>query len=118
MAQFSAHVTGRIDELVGYIEDAVKRGSISASMEGGSDMTEGGLRCVVRVFERYSYAGCNRLSLSVILFGRDDDIRLTAITSGGSQGMFIKINTWGEKAFLDKFRDQLDAYTQGSVRYA
>ena len=41
--------------------------------------------------------------MSVTLFqGEDGAIHLSAITSGGSQAMFFKINTFGEEAFLDK----------------
>ena len=65
-------------------------------------------RCSVRVFERYSFLGSNRVSLSVTLFqGADGITHLSAVTSGGSQAMFFKINTWGEDAFLDKLRDVL-----------
>ena len=32
---------------------------------------------------------------------------LCAVSAGGSEGMFLKINTWGEEAFLDKLRDLL-----------
>ena len=48
------------------------------------------------------------MSLNVVLFqnGRDG-IHLSAITSGGSQAMFFKINTWGEEAFLDKLKEIL-----------
>ncbi len=115
MAQYTDHLTGNFDDLLRYIEENVVKGSISASLEGGSDYSLGDVRCATRVFERYSYLGGNRLSLCVTLFGRDGDLRLTAITAGGSQAMFFKINTWGEEAFLDKFRSQLDAYLTGSV---
>ena len=57
----------------------------------------------VRIFERYSALGSNRVSMSVTLFqGGDGEVHLSAITSGGSQAMFFKINTFGEQAFLDK----------------
>lgn len=66
----------------------------------------GDARCSVRVFERYSYSGGNRVSLTVTLFqNSNDDIHLSAITTGGSQAMFVKINTFGEKAFLDKLKE-------------
>ena len=32
---------------------------------------------------------------------------VSAITSGGSQAMFFKMNTLGEEAFLDKLRELL-----------
>lgn len=60
----------------------------------------------MRVFERYSYAGGNRVSMNVTLFQSEDDaIHMSAITSGGSQAMFFKINTWGEEAFLEKLQE-------------
>ena len=62
----------------------------------------------MRVFERYSWAGSNRVSLNVTLYeGADGTIHLSAITSGGSQAMFFKINTWGEEAFLEKLDEIL-----------
>ena len=110
MAQYTNHFTGSFDKLLSYIDESVLNGSASASREGGSDFTCGDVRCATRVYERYSYMGGNRLSLSVTLFGRDGDIRLSAITAGGSQAMFFKINTWGEESFLNRFVDQLEAY--------
>ncbi len=44
--------------------------------------------------------------MNVTLFqNSNEDIKLFAITSGGSQTMFFKINTWGEESFLNKLRD-------------
>ena len=49
--------------------------------------------------------GGNRLSLSVTLFqGPSGGVKLSAVTSGGSQAMFFKVNTFGEEAFLNKLR--------------
>ena len=83
-------------------------GSVSATMEGWSDFQEQGCRCAVRVFERYSYLGGNRVSMSVTLFqSSGGPIHLSAITAGGSQALFFQINTFGEEAFLDKLRELL-----------
>ena len=46
-------------------------------------------------------------SASASLEGPDGQIRLSAITSGGSQALFFKINTFGEQAFLDKLDEIL-----------
>ena len=69
-----------------------------------------GLRVVAFVFfERYSYAGGNRVSLNITLFQNGEDpVQLSAITAGGSQAVFFKINTLGEEAFLDKLIELLD----------
>ncbi|MBQ8930384.1 MAG: hypothetical protein IJ052_08305 [Oscillospiraceae bacterium] len=84
------------------IHDGVLSGSASATYEDGSDITVDGVRCAIRVYERYSIMGSNRVSLNVTLMGRDGELYLSAITSGGSQATFFKLNTIGEEAFLDK----------------
>ena len=108
MAKFEKTIQGDFEELLKRIEAGILEGSMSASLEATSDFQEGNSRCSVRVFERYSYAGGNRVSLNVTLFqGEDGVIHLSAITSGGSQAVFFKMNTWGEEAFLDKLRELL-----------
>ena len=41
------------------------------------------------------------MSMSLTLAGANGSYFLTAITSGGSQGTFFKLNTFGEEAFLE-----------------
>ena len=108
MAKYEDQLSGNFDELLDRIEGGILQGSMSASLEECSDFRDGDARCSVRVFERYSYAGGNRLSMSVTLFQKQGGpIHLSAITSGGSQAVFFKINTWGEDAFLDKLKEIL-----------
>ena len=107
MAKLEKTITGNFDEILHRIEDGIINGSISASFEESSDFRIGDIRCSVRVFERYSFIGGNRVSLNVTLFGSGDTIHISAIASGGSQAVFFKINTFGEEAFLDKLREIL-----------
>lgn len=108
MAKLEKRIKGNFEEIIKNIEDGILSGSISASLEGMSDFKNGKSRCSVRVFERYSAIGSNRVSLNVTLFqNNDSEIYVSAITSGGSQGVFFKINTFGEEAFLDKLEEIL-----------
>ncbi len=108
MAKLETTLNGDFGQILAKIERGIVDGSISASLEESSDFRSGDARCSVRVFERYSYAGGNRVSLSVTLFQNGNDaIHLSAVTSGGSQAIFFKVNTWGEEAFLDKLRELL-----------
>ncbi|MBD9068259.1 MAG: hypothetical protein EGP70_01460 [Butyricicoccus sp.] len=102
MAKYEKHLTGNFDEVLNAVTDGVLNGSMSASYEDGSDWTNGTVRCAVRVFERYSYMGGNRVSMNVTLVGNGRDLFLSAITSGGSQAVFFKLNTLGEESFLEK----------------
>lgn len=96
------------DSLVSRVEQLVLNGSMSASLEDRADYRIGDARCAVLVFERYSYTGGNRVSMSVTIFQADNVTKLCAITSGGSQALLFKVNTWGEESFLDTLRDGLD----------
>lgn len=104
MAKIEKTIYDSFDELLHRIENGILNGSFSASFEDGSDFSFGSARCSVRVFERYSMTGSNRVSLSVTLFQSDKDapVQLSAITSGGSQAVLFKLNTFGEEAFLNR----------------
>lgn len=102
MAKYEKHLTGNFDEVLNAVTDGVLNGSMSASYEDGSDWTNGTVRCAVRVFERYSYMGGNRVSMNVTLVGNGRDLFLSAITSGGGSAVFFKLNTLGEENFLEK----------------
>ena len=107
MAIFERTLTGDFDVLLKKVEKAVLDGSMSATLEESADYRTPQGRCSVRVFERYSYTGGNRVSMSVTLFQAGEEIHLCAITSGGSQAVFFKVNTWGEEAFLETLEDAL-----------
>ena len=108
MAKYECHLKGDFSRILSRLNSGIMEGSMSASFEDGSDYRAGEVQCAVRVYERYSYAGGNRVSLNLTLVGSGDDLFLSAITSGGSQAMFFKINTWGEEAFLDCLVEVVD----------
>ena len=105
MAKFECTLRGDFDETLSYFHEGILSGSMSASYEDESYSMFAGVRCCVRVYERYSLSGSNRLSLTMMLVGDGDVLHLSAITSGGSQGMLFKFNTFGEQSFLDAFRE-------------
>ncbi len=109
MAKLERALTGDFDTVLSRLHNEILGASMSASYEDGSDYDAGGVRCAVRVYERYSWSGGNRVSMSLTLVGSGRDLFLTAIASGGSQAVFFKINTWGEEAFLDTLRAALDS---------
>ena len=115
MAKYEKHLTGNFDELLELVTDGVLNGSMSASYEDGSDWTNGTVRCAVRVFERYSYMGGNRVSMNLTLLQAGGRIFLSAITSGGSQAVFWKMNTFGEEAFLDTITEAVRPYCAPSA---
>ena len=68
MAKIERVINRDFDQLLSTIEDGIINGSVSASLEDASDFRSQDARCSVRVFERFSYTGGNRVSLNVTLF--------------------------------------------------
>ncbi|KXP14803.1 DUF6054 family protein [Tsukamurella pseudospumae] len=104
MAKLEHAFVGDFDRALEVLDAEITGGSASASYEDGSTLAVGDCRIAVRVYERYSLVGSNRVSLSLTLVGHGEQLYLTGITSGGSQAVFFKVNTFGEDAFLDKLR--------------
>lgn len=109
MAKYERRFTGSFNRVLDQLHHGILDGSMTASFEEGSDFAAGDVRCAVRVYERYSLSGGNRLSLTLTLVGKGEQLFLSAIAAGGSQGMFLKINTWSESSFVDVVRELAEA---------
>lgn len=108
MAKLEKIVNGDFNEILDRVQNGVLNANLSASLEESCDIRGDHSRCSVRVFERYSVLGSNRVSMNVTLYQEyGGPVRICAITSGGSQAIFFKINTFGEESFLDVLRDIL-----------
>jgi len=102
MAKYERQLRGNFDSLLQTLNTEILGRSISATFQGGSDVAMGNVRCAVRVYERYSVVGSNRLAANITVVGEGDNLFLSVISSGGSQAVFFKINTLGESAFTEK----------------
>lgn len=110
MAKYERELQGDFQGLLDWLHKDITGRSPTATYEDGSDYVIGETRLAVRVYERYSMAGSNRVSLNITLMGQGDQLFLSAITSGGSQAVFFKINVFGEEAFLDLCRQSIEKY--------
>lgn len=111
MATLRKEFKGNFEETIEVIKDAIHK-SYTASTEDEIFEEVNGVRIWFGVFERYSLIGENRLSMSVNIVEINNDIRLNIVTSGGSQGAFFKINTWGEESFLETIIEPLRLYIE------
>ena len=110
VAQYEQELEGDVEGLVAHLDQQILRGSVSANIEDSSDHSIGDARLVVRVYERYSAFGGNRVSLNISILAVGRRLFVTAITAGGSQAVFFKVNTVGEESFLRQAVDALRTY--------
>lgn len=50
------------------------------------------------------------MSASVTLVGDGQRVYLTIITSGGSEAVYVKMNTFGEKNFLKQIQEVVERF--------
>jgi hypothetical protein len=111
MAHYEQVLDGDVDALMTYLDQKIPAGSVTAKLEDRGDYRLGDARMVVRVYERYSAMGGNRVSLCISVLAVGTQMSLSAVSSGGSQAMFWKVNTFGESAFLDRAIDAIRGYS-------
>lgn len=102
MAHYEQEISGDADAFLRHLDEAITTGSITANLEHRAEHRLGTARMLVRVYERYSAMGGNRVSLCVSVLAVGAELAVSAVSAGGSQAMFWKINTFGESAFLDR----------------
>lgn len=112
MAKYERRIKGDFNTFLHCINSDILNGSASASFEDGSDVNGDSFKLAVRVYERYSMAGGNRVSMNVTILGVGEDLFISGITSGGSQAVFFKINTLGEETFLDILIESVERFVK------
>lgn len=112
MAKYEKRLTGDFDSLLNWLHRDITSGSVSVSYEDGSDVAMGDIKTAVRVYERYSAFGGNRVSMNITIVGNGEELFVSAITSGGSQAVFFKINTIGENSFLTLCQSSVEEFIE------
>ncbi len=112
MAKYETTLRGDFASFVNTLDQGILDASVSAKREDASDYANAGVQCAVRVYERYSVVGSNRVSLSITVLAQNEVIFVSAITSGGSEAVLFKINTLGENSFLQTAVDVIENYTR------
>ena len=82
MAKYECTLRGDYDQALRYFHEGILNGSMSVSFEEESYFQSFGVRVTVRVYERYSMTGGNRLSMTLTLVGDGEKLYLSGITAG------------------------------------
>lgn len=115
MAKLERKVLGDFDSIKDCIKNELPKESVTFSLEEEFAGLSNGKKYWVAACERYAAFGGNRTSLCITMLEEEDGIHIMATGTGGSQGVFIKINTWSEELFLDTLNLILNRYEQNSI---
>lgn len=110
MAKYESTLSGNFNDFLNHLHNDITQGSITATYEDGSDFSVGQIKMAVRIYERYSMIGKNRVSMNISVIDDGHNLHVSVITSGGSQAVLFKINTLGEDAFLNQCVKSIQRY--------
>ena len=99
MAKLECELQGDFSLILSQLEDEIINGSISASLEEKSDFCFGSAYCAVRVYERYSFTGGNRVSLSLTLLQSGGRIFFPPLPPGAAKRFSGKLISLVKKPF-------------------
>lgn len=107
MAKYEIVVTGDFNQVLRSLEQDIGNGGMSMNLVDESNYTLGEFPVAVRVYDKYYARNGNRASLSVTVAGDKDNIFISAIGSGGGQGVIFNFS-WGAE-------DDMVAIVQKSI---
>ena len=110
MAIYRTKVKAELSEFSGYIEKKLAEQSTTFTVEHTSEVVSGDAHMKVVACERFSWLGSSRVSLTLSYLARDGWVDLVATSTGGSQAMFFKVNTWGEENFLQTLTNAVQSF--------
>jgi hypothetical protein len=94
MAKYETRLTGNFDQLVNRLSEEIMGSAASMNLVDQTDYQLGDMKIAVRVYDKYYMRNGNRTSLNVTMVGHGEELFLTAIGSGGGQGVLFN-SSWG-----------------------
>lgn len=91
MAKYVKNFHISFQRVKSFIENNFLNISSSLTKEDEEVFSVNETSCALIVYERYSFLGGNRVSLSVMIVGNSEASKVTMITSGGSQAVFLNL---------------------------
>ena len=118
MAKYECHLTGDFDTVLARLDQGILEGSMSASFEDGSDYIAGEIRCAVRVYERYSCVGSNRVSLNLTLVEKGGTCFFLPSPREAVRPCFSRSTLWEKRRFWissGKWQSAYNMYVQSKI---
>lgn len=110
MAKIERTITGDFDSVLSSINKAVLNSGVSMNLVDSSKKEMGNSKLAVLVYDKYFMRNGSRASLNVTIMSEDREVFVSAIGSGGGQGVFFNFSWGAETDILQPVKQVLDAY--------
>ncbi|MFW2489018.1 DUF6054 family protein [Clostridium chromiireducens] len=96
MAKYEKTISGQFEKVLYRLENDIAGSGITMNLVDKSNYTSGDTTVAVRVYDKYFMRNGNRASLSLTVVGNGRDIFVSAIGSGGGQGILFNFSLGAE----------------------
>ncbi|GAU76497.1 DUF6054 family protein [Fusibacter sp. 3D3] len=94
MAKFEKTLIGEFDKITTDLHKHIMDSAVSMNLVDESHHEFGNTKVMVRAYDKYFMRNSSRASLSVTVVSDEEALFVSAIGSGGGQGIFFNFN-WG-----------------------
>jgi hypothetical protein len=108
MAKYEKTITGQFEEVVNHLENDIANSGISMNLVDESNYTTGDTKIAVRVYDKYFARNGNRASLNLTVIGYNRNIYISAIGSGGGQGVFFNFSLGAEDSMVAVVEESIE----------
>ena len=99
MAGITMTGRGDVSGIAGMLSERIQGSGISCRLVDTMQRRLGDGDLIVMVFEKYFMRASNRVSLTVVISGREGEVQVDAIGSGGGQGPLFSFSWGAEESF-------------------
>jgi len=110
MAKIELNGTGNFSNIVDVIVNETQKRGLTCELKDSQTVQYEDTSIAMLVFEKYFWRNKSRASLSVLVVAKDQTIKVTAISSGGSLGVFLNISWGAENAFVKMISEIIEPY--------
>lgn len=112
MAKYEAYVMGNIETVMEQLHtDIMDAGATMNLVDESFDMV-GTAKVAVKVYDKYFMRNGNRASLSVTAVESDGKVFVSAIGSGGGQGILFNFSLGAESEMVDIVAESLRSFAE------
>jgi AcrR family transcriptional regulator len=98
---------GSVAEISKYLEDELVGLHTTMVYKNESKIEDSDV--ILHIFERYYHRNKERAALTVLISGKDDDVRVEAVAAGGGGGLMFRINFGAHDDFTFRVGELLRA---------
>lgn len=96
MAKYEKTLIGQFEEVVSHLQNDIGNSGITMNLVDESNYTFGDTNIAVRVYDKYFMRNGSRASLSLTVVGHRNNIFISAIGTGGGQGILFNFSLGAE----------------------